>query len=371
MLRERDASEDNTGGKLVRRNAQGNIYATNVYLNATTKAEVSDIKNSLATDRWKFIVRDTNEGLLRLMSIKDFISSQVVDAYGKTESDKRYLAKSGASTDNVSNTLVKRDDSGNISATNIKISDDVSIINSVVDIENDTTNSYQLLIRKSKDEPIKLMDLQKLIARSLYYANNNITERVEKSYWYIPDKWQRDVRGEYSFIRAKTEEYLCLNSLKLLGKNYKGTDPTPKATDFWNSQNTSFAVLTKDGEYDVLGKCSLPTLDDRIKEQATKSVNKALADKQAVKNVTNDMLGLNEAVNFVLTLTKSIFSVIDGGSLTPETIGQSGVIVVKGARNIRGWQNFIKWRETPTDLNDTEVFAYFVASRAEVYMGRA
>ena len=85
VLRESDASEGNTGGKLVKRNAQGNIYANNVYLNATTKAEVSDIKNSLSTDKWRFIVRDTGEGLLRSMSIKDFISSQEVDAkYLKT-----------------------------------------------------------------------------------------------------------------------------------------------------------------------------------------------------------------------------------------------------------------------------------------------
>lgn len=85
VLRESDAAESNANGKLVRRNAQGNIYATNVYLNATTKAEVSDIKNALASDRWRFIVRDTGEGLLRSMSIKDFISSQEVDAkYLKT-----------------------------------------------------------------------------------------------------------------------------------------------------------------------------------------------------------------------------------------------------------------------------------------------
>lgn len=85
VLRESDASEGNTAGKLVRRNAQGNIYATNIYLNATTKAEVSDIKNSLSTDKWRFIVRDTGEGLLRSMSIKDFISSQEIDAkYLKT-----------------------------------------------------------------------------------------------------------------------------------------------------------------------------------------------------------------------------------------------------------------------------------------------
>ena len=382
VLRESDASESNANGKLVRRNAQGNIYATNVYLNATTKAEVSDIKTSLATDKWRFIVRDTGEGLLRSMSIKDFINSQEVDAYGKTESDNRYLAKSEASTDNVSNTIVKRGADGNISANNIKISDTGSDIEMARDIERDSQSPYQLLIRKSKDEPIKLMNLQNFIGRLNYYNFTNTQDRIEKSYWYIPDKWQSDVRGEYDYIRAKTKEYLCLNSLKLIGKNYKGKDPTPKATDFWNSQNTSFAVLTKDGEYDVLGKCSLTTLDDRIKEKATKvvqdsgsfiqeKVNSAIVEKQTVKKLRNDVIDLKQAVNFIVELTSATYDVISALSLTEKIIGQSGVIVIKGARNIREWKSFIKWREIPTDLKETEVFAYFVASANEVYMGRA
>lgn len=382
VLRESDASESNANGKLVKRNAQGNIYATNVYLNATTKAEVSDIKNSLATDRWRFIVRDTGEGLLRSMSIKDFINSQEVDAYGKTESDNRYLAKSEASTDNASNTLVKRGADGNISVNNIKISDTGSDIEMIRDIERDTQSPYQLLIRKSKDEPIKLMNLQNFIGRLNYYSFNNTQERIEKSYWYIPDRWQSSVRGEYDYIRAKTNEYLCLNSLKLIGKNYKGKDPTPKAADFWNSQNTSFAVLTKDGEYDVLGKCSLATLDDRIKEKATKAVqdsgsfiqekvNSAIVEKQTVKKLRNDVIDLKQAVNFIVELTSATYDVISTSSLTEKIIGQSGVIVIKGARNIREWKSFIKWREIPTDLKETEVFAYFVASETEVYMGRA
>ena len=382
VLRESDASEGNANGKLVRRNAQGNIYATNVYLNATTKAEVSDIKNALATDKWRFIVRDTGEGLLRSMSIKDFISSQEIDAYGKTESDNKYLAKSEASTDNVSNTLVKRGTDKNISVNNIKISDTGSDIEMARDIERDTQSPYQLLIRKSKDEPIKLMNLQNFIGRLNYYSFNNTQERIEKSYWYIPDRWQSSVRGEYDYIRAKTNEYLCLNSLKLLGKNYKDTDPTPKATGFWNSQNTSFAVLTKDGEYDVLGKCSLATLDDRIKEKATKAiqdsgsfiqekVNSAIVEKQTVKKLRNDVIDLKQAVNFIVELTSATYDVISALSLTEKIIGQSGVIVIKGARNIREWKSFIKWREIPTDLKETEVFAYFVASANEVYMGRA
>ena len=165
-LKETDASENNTGGKLVKRNAQGNIYATNVYLNDPTKAEVNDIKNSLATDKWGFIVRDAEDAQLRSMSIKDFISSQEVDAYKKIESE--------ASTDNVSNTLVKRGADKNISVNNIKISDTGSDIEMVRDIERDTQSLYQLLIRKSKNEPIKLMNLQNFIGRLMFYTQGNI-----------------------------------------------------------------------------------------------------------------------------------------------------------------------------------------------------
>lgn len=85
----------------------------------------------------------------------------------------------------------------------------------------------------------------------------------------------------------------------------------------------------------------------------------------------NDMAEFNRAVNFIIELTSSTYSIISALSLTTETIGQSGVIVVKGARFIREWSSFIKWREIPTDLKDTEVFAYFVVSKTEVYMRRA
>ena len=83
------------------------------------------------------------------------------------------------------------------------------------------------------------------------------------------------------------------------------------------------------------------------------------------------MIDLKQAVNFIVELTSATYDVISALSLTEKIIGQSGVIVIKGARNIREWKSFIKWREIPTDLKETEVFAYFVASANEVYMGRA
>ena len=175
VLRESDAAEGNTAGKLVRRNAQGNIYATNVYLNATTKAEVSDIKNSLATDKWRFIVRDTGEGLLRSMSIKDFINSQEVDAYGKTESDNRYLAKSEASTDNEANKVVVRGQNGFISVGTI--ASYTSIASPAYDIfleRNNYDYTFGVFFNNS---------LYKVRARNIkeyldnYYADKKTTEK--------------------------------------------------------------------------------------------------------------------------------------------------------------------------------------------------
>ena len=98
MLREADASETNVGGKIVRRNAAGNIYATNIYINEPTKAEVTTIKNSLAADKWRFLVRNSDEGILKTMSIKDFMAGQEVDAYTRSQSDAKYELRSTAYT---------------------------------------------------------------------------------------------------------------------------------------------------------------------------------------------------------------------------------------------------------------------------------
>lgn len=98
LLRETDASENNTGGKIVRRNAAGNIYATNIYINEPTKAELTTIKNSLAADKWRFLVRNSDEGILKTMSIKDFMAGQEVDAYTRSQSDAKYELRSTAYT---------------------------------------------------------------------------------------------------------------------------------------------------------------------------------------------------------------------------------------------------------------------------------
>lgn len=98
VLKNTDVSETNVGGKIVRRNAAGNIYATNIYINELIKAEVATIKNSLTTDKWRFLVRNSDEGVLKSMSIKDFMAGQEVYAYTRSQSDAKYELKSTAYT---------------------------------------------------------------------------------------------------------------------------------------------------------------------------------------------------------------------------------------------------------------------------------
>lgn len=301
VLRESDASEGNTAGKLVKRNAQGNIYATNVYLNATTKAEVSDIKSSLATDKWRFIVRDTGEGLLRSMSIKDFINSQEVDAYEKTESDNRYLAKSEASTDNEANKVVKRGKDGFIS------------IGTIASYTSITSPAYDIFLeRNNYDYTFGVFfnnSLYKVRARDIkgyldnYYADKEITE-----------KGLNDIRANIP-PRNKPNGYAGL---------------------------------------DAKGKITLDLLP--YTENIVELSNEMSIDPRKGKN-------------FIITLdsTRGDFSFWP----TQFGVGQGGVIVVKGANRIESWNSNIKWREVPTDLGETEVFSYFIASASEVYMGRA
>lgn len=387
VLRESDAAESNVNGKLVRRNAQGNIYATNIYLNATTKAEVSDIKNSLSTDKWRFIVRDTGEGLLRSMSIKDFISSQEVDAYTKSESDDKYLAKSEASTDNVSNTLVKRGTDKNISVNNIKISDTGSDIEMVRDIERDTQSPYQLLIRKSKDEPIKLMNLQNFIGRLMFYTQGNIStatalylKKTDAETTYLSKK---DAENSYlktntpafnRYLRAEAnndnEEVVTLKTPK--GRSFRKLQIAtlgfnkPSDLDYTSPSNPTLSfVLAKDegGYTNTIYTQSVSDLRPFIESVARyKIFGRDSCDQEDID--------LSKRVNLEVTYrNQRTFKL--SGTITDNMVGQSGVILVYGANNIIGWESRIVWRDVPTDLKATEIFAYYISFDKKVYMGRA
>jgi len=326
VLRESDAAESNANGKLVRRNAQGNIYATNVYLNATTKAEVSDIKSSLATDKWRFIVRDTGEGLLRSMSIKDFINSQEVDAYKKSESDDRYLAKSEAGK----------------------------------------------LYRTQADSYSKTQT-------DLYFVRqNNVSE----------DNRAGDIvkRGEGGYINVgRINSYTSIMSTS---KDVFSPDNVYSWTFGMFSENTLYRVTPSEikgylDTYYANKKTTESALWDRV-SVSTKDKPNGYAGLNAKGKISTDLLPYTENVtelsntleinpsqgkNFIITLnnTSGTFSFYP----IYLSVGQSGIIVVKGATRITGWINNITWREVPTDLGETEVFSYFIANTNEVYMGRA
>lgn len=342
VLRESDAAEGNTAGKLVKRNAQGNIYATNIYLNATTKAEVSDIKNSLATDKWRFIVRDTGEGLLRSMSIKDFMSSQEVDAYKKTESDNRYLAKSDAygKTESDNKYLAKTEGEQLYR----KIGDSYS-----------NTQTDSLFVKQSSVS--ENSEYEKIVKRTQTGGINVGAISSSISQTEIgKDIFTMGASVDYSFgiFSGNTLCKVKPNEIK----RYLNTYYT-NSVDMNNALSYKVNTTDKDKPYGYAG------LDNKgkIKPSAV----------PYTENVTalSDTLEINPSLgkNFIITLnnttgTFNFFSVYLG-------IGQGGVIVVKGANKITGWGASIKWREVPADLGETEVFSYFIANANEVYMGRA
>lgn len=344
VLRESDASEGNANGKLVKRNAQGNIYATNVYLNATTKAEVSDIKNALATDRWRFIVRDTGEGLLRSMSIKDFISSQEIDAYSKAQSDSKYLTEAKGDTRYV------------------KIADAdlayMRVNNAYTQTEIDKwfakKTELTALTNSLGDTYIKKTDADNTYVKSTSSIFNNLL------------KADVDTQGKYkdhAYV-LKAPDGSNIKSLAFSASPF--TFPAPDPLNQQASLGTYAFLLFKNeaNNRQALYMQPAKALWDYVTKQIKdyyKSFNKPASLSQ---------IDLSEYVNFEVTLkSKAPFYTIMG---IEEAIGQSGVIIVHNAANITGWNSMFKWREgVPTALKDTEVFAYFVASATEIYMGRA
>ena len=326
VLRESDAAEGNTGGKLVKRNAQGNIYATNVYLNATTKAEVSDIKSSLATDKWRFIVRDTGEGLLRSMSIKDFINSQEVDAYKKIESDDKYLAKSEAG----------------------------KLYRTQADSYSKTQTDLYFVRQNNVSEDNRAGDIVKRGERgyiSVGTINSNTSIMSTSKDVFSPDNvysWTFGMFSENTLYRVKPSE--IKGYLDTYYANKKTTE-----TALWDK----VSVSTKDKPNGYAGLNAKGKISSDL-----------LPYTENVTELSNTLeINPSQGKNFIITLNN-----ISGTfSFYPIylSVGQSGIIVVKGATRITGWINNITWREVPTDLGDTEVFSYFIANTNEVYMGRA
>ena len=344
VLRESDASESNANGKLVRRNAQGNIYATNIYLNATTKTEFSDIKNSLAVDKWRFIVRDTNEGLLRSMSIKDFINSQEVDAYTKAQSDSKYLTEAKGDT-----RYVKTADADlaymrvNNAYTQTEIDKWFAKKTELTALTNSLGDTY-----------IKKTDADNAYVKSTSPIFNNLL------------KADVDTQGKYkdhAYV-LKAPDGSSIKSLAFSASPF--TFPAPDPLNQQASLGTYAFLLFKNEANNRQALYVQPA--KALWDYVTKQIKDYYKSFNKPANLSQ--IDLSEYVNFEVTLkSKAPFYTILG---IEEAIGQSGVIIVHNATNITGWNSMFKWREgVPTALKGTEVFAYFVASATEIYMGRA
>jgi hypothetical protein len=91
-----------------------------------------------------------------------------------------------------------------------------------------------------------------------------------------------------------------------------------------------------------------------------------LAASVYVASQASPTIDISRADNFEITLTGSgVFTLLNGIK------GQSGVITLSNAAtNITGYASNIKWRTTPTSLQATETFAYFVWHDGYISIGR-
>ncbi|PPB57575.1 hypothetical protein FFA43_01370 [Campylobacter hyointestinalis subsp. hyointestinalis] len=89
------------------------------------------------------------------------------------------------------------------------------------------------------------------------------------------------------------------------------------------------------------------------------------ANPSKVTSVTGNIVDLSQGDNFTVSLNTAGML-----TLTNPSVGQSGVLIVSGAKNISGYGPNIKFRIVPTGLTTTEVFAYFVVGDTDIRMGR-
>ena len=120
-----------------------------------------------------------------------------------------------------------------------------------------------------------------------------------------------------------------------------------------------------DSNEQIIKQCSVLKLHPYI----TSYIRKKIFDYNVVADYGIGV-DFTKGTNFEYTLKSRVtFSV--SSQFSQELVGQTGIIVVKNAKLIGGWDGVYVWREVPMDLNDTEVFAYFISPDMKIYMGRA
>lgn len=134
------------------------------------------------------------------------------------------------------------------------------------------------------------------------------------------------------------------------------------------SDKLSFMMLQTspfDSNEQIIKQCSVLKLHSYI----TSYIRKKMFDYNVVADYGIGV-DFTKGTNFEYTLKSRVtFSV--SSQFSQDLVGQNGIIVVKNAKLIGGWDGVYVWREVPTDLNDIEVFAYFISPDMKIYMGRA
>ena len=149
----------------------------------------------------------------------------------------------------------------------------------------------------------------------------------------------RWISADHFKLKAETQDNLFGNSSELVFRNGAG-------------ENENFLrAVSSDRFREVL---KLFRLDQRN------------ATSVYTASQTNPTIDLSKADNFELTLTGSGVLTLNNGIK-----GQSGVIAISNAAaNITGYASNVKWRTTPTSLQATETFAYFVWHDGYISIGR-
>ena len=86
------------------------------------------------------------------------------------------------------------------------------------------------------------------------------------------------------------------------------------------------------------------------------------APQRASINGGDNSIAFDDENNFSFTATAANITV------TNQTIGQGGTLIIAAAENITGWSTEFDWgyQGVPTDLTGTETFGYFISGASGV-----
>ena len=354
------------------------------------KASLESLKSSLENLSKSGLINDTEAGTAQTYS-----SSKIDNLLQgvKNESDDKYLAKSEASVDNTANTLVKRGTDKNIAVNNVKISDTGSDIEMARDIERDTQSLYQLLIRKSKNEPIKLMNLQNFIGRLMFYTQENIDKATalclknkdaEKTYlskeeakeMYTPktNNYFTQHKLASTLINGKESEFLIsgsnkqtINKLQIAAADTLALPNRPYVgyTSGSNDGGWSFVLARRDASnLSTIRTQTVADLYSFIQDTARSEINRHYVCDQ--DHIELFPFYVNLEISFQ---REGMFRM--STNIPDEMLGQRGIFLVWNANLITGWENPIKWLTTPVNLQEEEMFGYYIDLNKRLYMWRA